>query len=288
MKFSKYQALGNDYLVLQDAALPPQPGVVRQLCHRQLGAGADGVLWPHPSGQAGEFAVRIFNPDGSEAETSGNGLRIFARYLWDCGLVAAAQFAVTTLAGTVQCQVLAGGAAVRVQLGRARFESSAIPVAGAARAVVNEPLRVAGRLLHITAVSVGNPHCVVPLARISAALVQRLGPLLEHHALFPQRTNVQLVRVLAAHQIQIEIWERGAGYTLASGSSSCAAAAACVRLGLCRSPLQVRMPGGLLQVQVAPDYSVTLEGPAQKVYEGVADPKDLLRTPHSSSLDRLC
>ncbi|RLT51038.1 MAG: diaminopimelate epimerase [Chloroflexi bacterium] len=279
MKFSKYQALGNDYLVLQDAALPPQPGVVRQLCHRQLGAGADGVLWPHPSGQAGEFAVRIFNPDGSEAETSGNGLRIFARYLWDCGLVAAAQFAVTTLAGTVQCQVLAGGAAVRVQLGRARFESSAIPVAGAARAVVNEPLRVAGRLLHITAVSVGNPHCVVPLARISAALVQRLGPLLEHHALFPQRTNVQLVRVLAAHQIQIEIWERGAGYTLASGSSSCAAAAACVRLGLCRSPLQVRMPGGLLQVQVAPDYSVTLEGPAQKVYEGVADPKDFASDP---------
>ncbi len=279
MKFSKYQALGNDYLVLQDAALPPQPGVVRQLCHRQLGAGADGVLWPHPSGQAGEFAVRIFNPDGSEAETSGNGLRIFARYLWDCGLVAAAQFAVTTLAGTVQCQVLAGGAAVRVQLGRARFESSAIPVAGAARAVVNEPLRVAGRLLHITAVSVGNPHCVVPLARISAALVRRLGPLLEHHALFPQRTNVQLVRVLAAHQIQIEIWERGAGYTLASGSSSCAAAAACVRLGLCRSPLQVRMPGGLLQVQVAPDYSVTLEGPAQKVYEGVADPKDFASDP---------
>ena len=279
MKFQKYQALGNDYLVLQDAALPPQPGIVRQLCHRQLGAGADGVLWPHPSGQAGEFAVRIFNPDGSEAETSGNGLRIFARYLWDCGLVAAAQFAVTTLAGTVQCQVLAGGAAVRVQLGRARFESSAIPVAGAARAVVNEPLRVAGRLLHITAVSVGNPHCVVPLARISAALVQRLGPLLEHHALFPQRTNVQLVRVLAAHQIQIEIWERGAGYTLASGSSSCAAAAACVRLGLCRSPLQVRMPGGLLQVQVAPDYSVTLEGPAQKVYEGVADPKDFASDP---------
>ena len=279
MKFQKYQALGNDYLVLQDAALPPQPGIVRQLCHRQLGAGADGVLWPHPSGQAGEFAVRIFNPDGSEAETSGNGLRIFARYLWDCGLVAAAQFAVTTLAGTVQCQVLAGGAAVRVQLGRARFESSSIPVAGAARAVVNEPLRVAGRLLHITAVSVGNPHCVVPLARISAALVQRLGPLLEHHALFPQRTNVQLVRVLAAHQIQIEIWERGAGYTLASGSSSCAAAAACVRLGLCRSPLQVRMPGGLLQVQVAPDYSVTLEGPAQKVYEGVADPKDFASDP---------
>ena len=279
MKFQKYQALGNDYLVLQDAAFPPQPGIVRQLCHRQLGAGADGVLWPHPSGQAGEFAVRIFNPDGSEAETSGNGLRIFARYLWDCGLVAAAQFAVTTLAGTVQCQVLAGGAAVRVQLGRARFESSAIPVAGAARAVVNEPLRVAGRLLHITAVSVGNPHCVVPLARISAALVQRLGPLLEHHALFPQRTNVQLVRVLAAHQIQIEIWERGAGYTLASGSSSCAAAAACVRLGLCRSPLQVRMPGGLLQVQVAPDYRVTLEGPAQKVYEGVADPKDFASDP---------
>lgn len=274
MKFHKYQALGNDYLVLQDAAKPPEPGMVRQLCHRQLGAGADGVLWPHPSAKAGDFGVRIFNPDGSEAETSGNGLRIFARYLWDCGLVAAEPFAVTTLAGVAQCQVLAGGAAVRVQLGRARFESSAIPVAGAARAVVNEPLRVAGRLLNITAVSVGNPHCVVPLARISPALARRLGPLLEGHALFPQRTNVQLVRVLAAHQIQIEIWERGAGYTLASGSSSCAAAAACVRLGLCRSPLQVRMPGGLLQVQVAPDYSVTLEGPAQKVYEGVADPKD--------------
>lgn len=276
LKFQKYQALGNDYLVLQDEATPPQPGMVRQLCHRQLGAGADGVLWPHPAAKAGEFAVRIFNPDGSEAETSGNGLRIFARYLWDCGLVAADPFAVTTLAGVVQCQVLAGGAAVRVQLGRARFESSAIPVAGAARAVVNEPLHIAGRLLHITAVSVGNPHCVVPLARISPALARRVGPLLERHALFPQRTNVQLVRVLDAHQIQIEIWERGAGYTLASGSSSCAAAAACVRLGLCQSPLQVRMPGGLLQVEVAPDYSVTLEGPAQKVYAGVAAPGDLI------------
>ena len=275
MKFQKYQALGNDYLVLQDAALPPDPSLVQQLCHRQLGAGADGVLWPVPTAPAGGFAVRIFNPDGSEAETSGNGLRIFARYLWDCGLVSGEPFAVTTPAAVVQCRVLAGGAAVQVQLGRAHFDSSAIPMAGAARAVVNEPLQVAGRLLHITAVSVGNPHCVVPLARISPALVRRLGPLLERHALFPQRTNVQLVRVLDAHQIQIEIWERGAGYTLASGSSSCAAAAACVRLGLCQSPLQVRMPGGLLQVQVAPDYSVTLEGPAQKVYEGVAAAEDL-------------
>ena len=279
MPFWKMHGTGNDFVLMESDKLDADwPGLAQRICDRHFGVGADGLIVAFPSAVA-DRRMRIFNPDGSEAETSGNGLRIFARYLWDCGLVAAAQFAVTTLAGTVQCQVLAGGAAVRVQLGRARFESSAIPVAGAARAVVNEPLRVAGRLLHITAVSVGNPHCVVPLARISAALVRRLGPLLEHHALFPQRTNVQLVRVLAAHQIQIEIWERGAGYTLASGSSSCAAAAACVRLGLCRSPLQVRMPGGLLQVQVAPDYRVTLEGPAQKVYEGVADPKDFASDP---------
>jgi diaminopimelate epimerase len=244
------------------------PALVRRACDRHYGVGSDGVLLATPSPVG--VGLRILNPDGSEAEKSGNGLRIFARWLWDTGRVGGAPFAVETRGGVVQCQVRDGGRTVFVEMGEASFDSARIPVAGTRRQVVDEPIRVGDENLRFTGVTVGNPHCVVHVARTSPDLVRRLGPLLETDALFPNRTNVQLAQVLAPDRIRIEIWERGAGYTLASGSSSCAAAAASVRLGLCvPGEVTVEMPGGTLLIGVADDYTVTMVGPARKVADGV-------------------
>ncbi len=271
MRFHKYQGLGNDYIVLEradmgGADLPAT--LVRGICDRHYGVGSDGILVEDVAPDGG-LALRIFNPDGSEAEKSGNGLRIFARYLWDEGRVGHDPFAVLTKGGTVRCQVRDGGRVVFVEMGAARFDSELIPVAGPRREVVDEPIDAGGERLRFTGVTVGNPHCVVHVDELTPELARRLGPLLETHALFPERANVQFVRVLGRHRIAIEIWERGAGYTLASGSSSCAAAAASVRLGLCSGDVTVEMPGGGLEIGVGADYALTMLGPVGRVADGV-------------------
>jgi diaminopimelate epimerase len=232
------------------------PALVRWLCDRHVGVGADGVLVPAAPPAGADFALAIWNPDGSEAEKSGNGLRIFARWLWDRGRVGAEPFTVATKGSRVRCEVRDAGAQVFVAMGRARF-------AGA-----DETLELPDGPVRCTVVDVGNPHCVVRCDPVSAELARRLGPQLERHSRFPARTNVQLVQVLSRSRIQIEIWERGAGYTLASGSSSCAAAAAAVRWGACDGDVTVVMPGGTLAIGVGPDFELTLLGPAEPVFEG--------------------
>jgi diaminopimelate epimerase len=270
MKFHKYQALGNDYLVLDVAEeLELTPAVVRRICNRHLGIGADGILVGVRATGGKEASLRIFNPDGSEAEKSGNGLRIFARYLWDAGRVAGDPFVVITQGGMVRCQVRDAGRQVFVEMGTASFNSTRIPVAGPEREVIAEQIEIAGEKLRFTAVTVGNPHCVIHGDEISSAQAQRLGPAIENHPLFPNRVNVQFVKVLDRRHIQIEIWERGTGYTLASGSSSCAAAAVSFRLGLCGGELDVSMPGGTLQVAVSADFAITMLGPVSKIAEGM-------------------
>ena len=282
MRFIKYQALGNDYLVLERgrwAGSAPPAALVRAVCDRRLGVGADGVLVedvapsgaPTPDGALAtddRLAVRIFNPDGSEAEKSGNGLRIFARYLWDRGRAGGEPFEVVTRAGVVRCQIRDAGRMVYVEMGAASFDAAAIPVAGPRREVVDEELEVGGERLRVTAVTVGNPHCVVFTDAPTPELARRLGPALAAHPAFPRRTNVQFVRVVDRGRIELEIWERGAGYTLASGTSACAAAAACVRLGLCDGDVTVAMPGGELAVGVGADFALTMLGPVRKVAEG--------------------
>jgi diaminopimelate epimerase len=272
VRFHKYQGLGNDYIVLEPAGRGGAglaPPVIRRICDRHFGLGSDGIL-VEDAAPEGSFALRIFNPDGSEAEKSGNGLRIFARYLWDEGRVREAPFPVVTKGGTVRCQVRESGRTVFVEMGTASFDSARVPVAGPRREVVDEAVTVDGEPLRFTAVTVGNPHCVVHGGDVSAQQARRLGPILETHPLFPERTNVQFVQVLDPHRIQIEIWERGAGYTLASGSSSCAAAAASVRLGLCAAgTVTVVMPGGSLEISVDERYALTMLGPVGKVAEGV-------------------
>jgi diaminopimelate epimerase len=269
MHFCKYHALGNDYVVLDaESRERLTPVLVRRICDRHYGLGADGVLVGEADASAGAFSLWIWNPDGSPAEKSGNGIRIYARYLWDHGLVSDEGFTITTPGGPVRCQVGDGGRQVYVEMGRASFDSESIPLLGPRREVVNEPLAVGGRVLHITALTVGNPHCVVHVDRPTPALARRLGPLIEHHSLFPRRTNVQFAQALGPDRIRIEIWERGAGYTLASGSSACAAAAASVRLGLCQGDVTVAMPGGTLAIGVGVDWFLTMVGPASRVAEG--------------------
>lgn len=275
MRFDKYQALGNDYLVLEPGEVDATAPVVRAICDRRRGVGADGVLVEDATPD-GRLAVRIVNPDGSEAEKSGNGLRIFARWLWDRGRVADAPFEVTTRGGPVRCQVRDAGRMVFVAMGAASFDSAAIPVVGPRREVVDEALEVAGERLRVTGVTVGNPHCVVFVDAPTEALARRLGPALEAHPSFPRRTNVQFVRVVDRHHVQMEIWERGAGYTLASGTSACAAAAAAVRLGRCDRDVTVAMPGGELAIGVGAGFEVTMLGPVAKVAEGIVA-EELLR-----------
>jgi diaminopimelate epimerase len=262
MNFAKYHALGNDYLVVEPSELPEEPCLkkIRAICHRNFGVGSDGILYgPLPSDKA-VFGVRIFNPDGSEAEKSGNGLRIFSRYLWDRGLVGTAEFTVETVGGVVRSTVLEGGRQVRVEMGRVSFWSEAIPVLGAGREVINETMSVGGRELTYCAATIGNPHCVVPMAEVDEGVARRYGPLIETHSNFPKRTNVQFMRVVDRARIRIEIWERGAGYTLASGSSSSAAAAVAHKLGLCDRDLTVEMPGGAIRIEIGDGYEIRMTG----------------------------
>jgi diaminopimelate epimerase len=270
LRFWKYHALGNDYLVLDpaDAPRPPAPDQIVRLCHRHFGLGSDGLLYGPLPARGADFGLRIFNPDGSEAEKSGNGLRIFARYLWDRRSVREKPFTVRTPGGVVCCTVGAGGRAITVAMGRVSFRSEDIPVNIApSREMVDQQIEIEGKKYRFYAATIGNPHCVLPLPEISPELVQKIGPLLERHPLFPNRTNVQLLKILDSKNIQIEIWERGAGYTLASGSSSCAAAAVARKMGACPGAIQVRMPGGRLGISFFPDETITMVGPATRVGE---------------------
>lgn len=280
MRFHKYHALGNDYIVCDPRDFPswnPAPTVeqIRVVCHRNFGVGSDGILWgPLPSKQS-EFGLRIFNPDGSEAEKSGNGLRIFSRYLWDQQLVKNPSFTIEVPGGHVQSVIKDGGRLITVAMGKVSFDSAKIPVhlPGAPREVLNEKITILDREFTYCAATIGNPHCVLPLAEISPALAHKYGPHLETHPNFPRKTNVQFLRVLDRANIQIEIWERGAGYTLASGSSSSAAAAVAHKLGLVDASVTVHMPGGTIGIEIAPDFSIMMTGTVNKVAEGVMHPE---------------
>jgi diaminopimelate epimerase len=270
MQFFKYQALGNDYLVLQydTSGLTLTQELSRRICHRNFGIGADGLLVPIPPSDHARFGVRIINPDGSDAEKSGNGLRIYARYLWDQGLVKTEPFSISTAGGPVSCEVLEGGRTITVDMGLVSFDSRKIPVRGPSREVLAEELMVAGKTVTYSAATIGNPHCVILRETVSEEEARRLGPLLEIESRFPNRTNVQFVEVLDRSRLRIEIWERGAGYTLASGSSSCAAAAVARRLGLCDPEVSVHMPGGQLQIAIADDFRARMTGPVVQVADG--------------------
>jgi diaminopimelate epimerase len=268
MRFSKYHGLGNDYLVMDEMDLMQRPDRVRIICDRNFGIGSDGIVFgPLPSKSA-LAGLRIFNPDGSEAEKSGNGIRIFCRHLWERGSVGHEPFLLETPGGIVRCRVLDPRHEIEVEMGTVNFWSDVIPVMGERREVLQEALDIDGESLKFSAATIGNPHCVILRDQVDADLARRLGPKLERHTLFPNRTNVQFVKVIDPGTIQVEIWERGAGYTLASGSSASAAAAVVRRLGFCGPNVRVQMPGGELKIVIGDQFSIVLSGPVTKVGYG--------------------
>jgi diaminopimelate epimerase len=271
VKFTKYQALGNDYLVVDpaDGGRELGPFQIQRICDRHYGVGSDGILLGPLETPEADFGLRLFNPDGGEFEKSGNGLRIFARYLWDQGRVEGEPFTIMTPGGRVTARVHAGARVVSVDMGQVSFDSLKIPVAGLPREVLDEVLHVRDQAFRYCAVTIGNPHCVILDRQVTPEEAQLWGPNIERDPRFPNRTNVQFMRVLDRSHIQIEIWERGAGYTLASGSSSCAAAAVAHKLGRCDAEITVKMPGGSMDVVINPDWSVRLTGAVTRVCEGL-------------------
>ncbi len=276
MRFYKYHALGNDYLVYYEEEHLPAlsasanewltPDVIRRICDRHYGLGADGILVGKADATGSGFTLRIFNPDGSEAGKSGNGLRIYARCLWDRKLVSEMPFPISTPGGTVCARILEQGREVEVEMGRVSFDSRLIPVAGPVREVIRESIDADRKSFLFCAATIGNPHCVV-LQKATPVQAKKWGPLIERHRLFPERTNVQFLEVLTRERIRIEIWERGAGYTLASGSSSSAAAAVAKRLGECDREITVEMPGGEISISIDNEYAATMRGAVTRIGE---------------------
>ena len=269
MKFEKYHALGNDYLIYDPDGenISFSEKEIIRICHRNFGLGSDGILLgPTPSEQA-NFKLIILNPDGSEAEKSGNGLRIFARYLRDSRKVDTSPFSVETLGGIVSCQVSEDKSVITVEMGKVSFWSDTVPVniSGEAREVCDETIEVNGKSLQYFAATIGNPHCVVPVKDANKAMAMELGASLENHPNFPNRTNVQFLQIIDRNRIKIEIWERGAGYTLASGSSSSAAGAVARKMGACDENITVEMPGGEIGLVIDNEYNVQMTGPATRV-----------------------
>lgn len=265
--YVKSHGLANDYLVIDPARVPFEltSDAIRLICDRHRGVGSDGILAVAP-GDGADFGVRIFNPDGSEAEKSGNGARIFAKYLREHGYTTKDAFTLRTAGGRVSVRLELDGdrvAVVVAEMGKARFDQIG-------------SLEVDGRRLEVTSLSLGNPHCVVFVRDLDAIDVHALGPKIERHPAFPARTNVQFAQVVGRDKVRIEIWERGAGYTLASGSSSCAVVAAAHRKGLVDRDVTVSMPGGQLEISIADDGELRMRGPVEEVCSGDLSP-DLLR-----------
>jgi diaminopimelate epimerase len=268
--FRKYHGLGNDYLVIDpnihDVDLTPE--TIRLICDRNFGIGADGILYG-PKKSRDNFSLRIFNPDGSEAEKSGNGLRIFAKYLFESKYVDKKNFSIETSGGIVEAYIDDDSAnLIKINMGKMTFQCSKIPVRGKEREVVNEEMLIDGVKYKVTCLSVGNPHCVIPMDDVTERKTKELGPKVENHDMFPNRINMQLLKLIDRENIEIRIWERGAGYTLASGSSSCAAAGAAHKLGLVDNRINVKMPGGSLFVEICNNNEIYLTGEVEGVFEG--------------------
>jgi diaminopimelate epimerase len=273
-QFFKYHGLGNSYIVIDENKVDfdIDASFIRKICSPAFGIGSDGLLLKVNALYA-DYGVRIFNPDGSEAEKSGNGLRIFGKYVFDNLKPGHNFFSVETLVGNVTIGILEedgnGASQLRVEMGKAIFKSSQIPVMVHQEEIMGYPLKVGGRIFNIHCANTGNPHCVIFQDELDESLVREYGPLIENHRIFPVRTNVQFAKILDKNNVELMIWERGAGYTMASGSSACAVSAVGKKLGLLDGNVTVLMPGGQLEIDISEDWSIGLTGPVEKICEGI-------------------
>lgn len=258
----KYQGLGNDYLILDPNKnrVQLQGKKVALLCQRGFGLGADGVLYG-PVEINGKMGVHIFNSDGSESAISGNGVRIFAKYLMDQQYVKEQRFHIETMSGTIEVECLNSRATeFRVNMGKASFISREIPVTGEVREVINEAFTFHDKEYKATCLTVGNPHCIIFMDKVSKEIARELGPYVENAEEFPERMNLQICRQIDRGNLDIEIWERGSGYTKASGTGSCAAAIAAYKLGLVENRINVNQPGGMIEIDIKEDGTIYMTG----------------------------
>tara|TARA_B100000482_G_scaffold167252_1_gene132006 strand:- start:522 stop:1355 length:834 start_codon:yes stop_codon:yes gene_type:complete len=270
--FVKSHGLGNDYIVmdLKKINFKLDKKRIKEICHRNYGIGADGILLLVNSKKA-DFGLKIYNPDGTEAEKSGNGLRIFSKFLYDYKYTKKRNFLIETKGGIVRSEVILKNKKikdVKVDMGVASFESKKIPVKTKNKYSINQKIKVKNQSFTYSSVTVGNPHCVIFLKNTSKDLALKFGRLIEENKLFPKRTNVQFAQIISKNKVKIEIWERGAGYTLASGSSSCGVVSVGYKLGLLSEKVEVIMPGGKLYIEIDKDYKLTMKGPVEEICNG--------------------
>ena len=271
--FVKTHGLGNEYVILNSKEInfDLTNELIKRICNVHYGIGSDGILLKVPSNKA-DFGLRIFNPDASEAEKSGNGIRIFAKYLYDYSFAGRKDFTIETLGGIVNAHVVEewNGKAfmIKVDMGKSTFIASQIPVTFEKEECFGETLTIKDKKYHIHCVSVGNPHCTVLIDHLDEEEIKQYGPLIENHPMFPNRINVQFAKVLSRNEVEILIWERGAGFTLASGSSSSAVASVMVKKGLVDKNVTIKMLGGELKIELDDDWNIHMTGEVREICSG--------------------
>jgi diaminopimelate epimerase len=271
--FVKTHALGNEYLVFNEEKINFKltPKAIQRMCNVNFGIGSDGILLKVPSNKA-DFGLRIFNPDGSEAEKSGNGLRIFCKYIYDYGFTHNKMFSVETKGGIVKAKIIeiSNGKAkiISVEMGKANFHSKEIPTRFNQSEVIGEKLNIQDKEYEINCVSVGNPHCVILKNELNIEELKQYGHLIETNNYFPNRINVQFAKVLSRSEAEILIWERGAGFTLASGTSSCAVASVLRKRNLVDNLVKIKMLGGELLIEIEGNWNVKMTGEVRQIAAG--------------------
>jgi len=276
--FIKSHGLGNDYIVMDSESIDFKLTVdaIKRICNIHYGIGSDGILLKINSLKA-DFGLKIYNPDGSEAEKSGNGLRIFCKYLYDYHFTKNKSFTVETLGGVVKAEIIEeeNGKAkmISVDMGKAIFESKKIPVNSDENEFIGKKIKAGDKEFEVNCVSVGNPHCIIIKDELDEDEIKTYGPLLEKHLIFPNKINVQFAKVITKKEAQILIWERGAGFTLASGSSSCAVACVLVKKGLIDKDVTIRMKGGTLKIRIDDSWNIRMTGEVREIASGTLVPE---------------
>lgn len=274
MRFTKVQGLGNDFILVngfeENINLEEFPALAVRMCDRHFGVGADGLVPLLPSALA-DVNMRIFNSDGSEAEMCGNVIRCAAKYLYEHGVVKKNKIRVETLAGIMVPELIIEEGRVklvRVDMGEPRLDRPDIPMNGPPGRVLDEPMEVDGITYRITAVSMGNPHCIIFVPDVEQVPLHVAGPRLEVHQAFPRKTNVEFIQVLNREEVKMKVWERGAGETMACGTGACAAAVAAALNGLTGRRVLVHLQTGALLIEWADNNHVFMTGPAEEVFTG--------------------
>lgn len=277
--FVKGHGLGNEYIIFDQDQIHFEltKSAIQRLCNINYGIGSDGILLKVPSAIA-DFGFRVFNPDGSEAEKSGNGLRIFCKYLHDFGYSTSPNFTVETKGGLVTATIEKTDGSnkanlVTVDMGSPTFKTKEIPAIFPANEIIAEKMGFGEREYEINCVSMGNPHCTIIRDTLNIDEIKSVGSIIENHSMFPNRINVQFAKIISRNEVEVLIWERGAGFTLASGSSSCAVSSVLYKRGLIDNKVTIKMLGGELTIAIQDNWNIRMTGPVRQICEGTLSPE---------------